>query len=272
MKKFFILFLIIFLTFPSLASAMSIGGAETQGRGKFGVGLDSEFVLKREFRERNFINALPQNVTYKNEIEAYNTLRETLKISYGIIDNLDIYVKVGLETEPTYRENIDAFFVGAAAIHGISKLRGKNALVYGLGLKGTYPLPYDWLIGCDTQYFRYSTRYRSSGGYDTAGAITGNVVLGTITYSEWHIAPYIAKKFGNFTPYIGAKYSQSELRDKIDSQGDIIVFAQGAKYYSLYNVGAFGGLDVNLGEHWRLNLEGRFIDETAASLGVNYKF
>jgi len=31
-------------------------------------------------------------------------------------------------------------------------------------------------------------------------------------------------------------------------------------------------LDKKIGEHWKLNLEGRFVDEMAMSVGATYRF
>ena len=274
MRKILIYVLIILLSSPAYSFAISIGGAETTGRGKFSIGLDSEYIFKRDFKKRVFDTG-PIGINYELTPEAYDNFRETVKISYGLLDFLDIYVKVGLEAKPTFHQTIDGYIPGFGNLFLAAKptLNGGNAFVYGLGLKGAYTFPMDWIVGCDAQYIRYRSRYESWGNYSiqVIGPID-NLIRGTITYSEWHVAPYIGKKIWNFVPYVGARYSRAELRDKIENMGDNIPFAQGAKYHAKHNIGYFTGLDYHLSDNWRLNIEGRFVDELAMSTGINYKF
>jgi opacity protein-like surface antigen len=73
-------------------------------------------------------------------------------------------------------------------------------------------------------------------------------------------------KIGNFTPYLGAKYSDVRIKSKVDEVD--VKF----KFKADDNVGAFVGISYKIMEKLKVNLEGRFIDETAMSFGLTYKF
>ena len=104
-----------------------------------------------------------------------------VKANYGVLDNLDIYVKLGtadfkgtaVSTEPG-EEWHDTF-------------EGKNAFAYGFGAKGTYNLNDDWFIGADLQYLRHKNKFKSSGfnALDPTETDSGH---GTDTFQEWQVA------------------------------------------------------------------------------------
>jgi len=85
---------------------------------------------------------------------------------------------------------------------------------------------------------------------------------------EWHIAPYIAKKLGNFVPYLGVRYSDLRQNYKVVLEDE----SSKIKFKADDNFGVFVGTDFKITDTWKLNLEGRFVDETAMSLGATYKF
>ncbi len=262
MKKFIFLSLITLLCLPLAVYAASIGGAETQGQGKFGIGLDQEFVFDRDIKfDKASWGELDPDETVKIEIDSmYRTM---VKASYGLLDNLDIYVKLGA----TDFKMTNVWTEPGEEWHDTWK--GKNAFAYGFGAKGSYELKDDWFIGADLQYLRHKNKY-SGSGYDTLDPTHTDSWHGTATFQEWQIAPYIAKKIGNFVPYLGVKYS--DLRIKATAIADDDDDEDWIKCKADDNVGVFVGTDYKIADNWKLNLEGRFVDETAMSLGATYKF
>jgi opacity protein-like surface antigen len=255
MKKFLVLGLAIVLFSPQSLYAASIGGAETLGQGKFAVGFDQEFGFKREMKHHK-----SSWEGYKAEdVEIKDTYRSMGKISYGIIDNIDVYAKLGaanfdLKQEDYYNDVHD----------GKSKLDGKYAFAYGFGLKGTHNFQDGWLVGLDAQFLSHKNNYK--GKWTSPSGSDEESFSGKMTVYEWHVAPYVGKKIDNFTIYAGGKYS--DLRTKVTSPA-----ADGTlKHKAKYNFGVFAGLDIKMIEHVTLNVEGRFIDETAMSAGLSYKF
>ena len=261
MKKIILLGLAVFFCLPLAVYASSIGGAETQGQGKFGIGLDQEIVFNRDMKLKSIEPALEPGETLEMKPEIDKMSRTMVKTSYGVLDNLDVYVKLGIaDFEDTNNYTYDD---GSGPETGNIKNKGDNAFAYGIGAKGTYNLENDWIIGCDVQYLRHKNDYKGVGD-------GGDSLKGDVTFQEWQVAPYIAKKIGNLVPYLGVKYSDLRTEYKLTLEGDDEV--ETWKTEADDNFGVFLGIDYKIADNWKLNFEGRFADETAISLGATYKF
>ena len=115
MKKLILLGLVVVLCLPVAVYAASIGGAETQGQGKFSIGRDQEFVFDKDMKdvitdegyaydgtltiltgdEPFDLNLSGVVSDYKNKINIDNMSRTMIKLSYGVLDHLDIFVRLG---------------------------------------------------------------------------------------------------------------------------------------------------------------------------------
>ena len=270
MKKLLTLSIAALLLLPAAVYAASIGGAETVGQGEFSIGLDQEIVFGRDGK------TLTQDVTgftftsVRSKYEIDKMYRTMVKVSYGLLDNLDIYTRLGTAS-PDYKVWSDLIFGSPSDINNETwKYKGRNAFAYGLGLRGTHSLQNGWLMGVDAQYLRHRNKYKATGYYFE---YTGGVLInegpmakkGKVTFFEWHIAPYVAVQLDNFVPYLGARYSDARINEK-DEHGYTV------KTKSKHNVGVFVGTDYKIDENWKLNIEGRFVDETAMSAGATYRF
>ena len=91
----------------------------------------------------------------------------------------------------------------------------------------------------------------------------------TALIQEWHAAPFVARKIACFTPYIGGRYSDLRLEQKGPNDPRRWNYLH---FRAENNIGVFAGTDVNLGRYVKLNVEGRFIDETALSIGAAVRF
>lgn len=292
MKKLFVLSLALLLCLPLVVYAASIGGAETQGQGKFAIGLDQEFVFDKDLKTKteNYQwqvkedTVLDVNTKLKSEID--KMYRTMAKVSYGVLDNLDVYVRLGtasFESKHSYSAtaSLPAEDWNGVLEEGSAKIKGDNAFAYGFGMKGTYPLKNDWFIGCDVQYLRHKNDVKETDSwteyeYGSKGVLTGTSAhsaeaKGDVTFQEWQVAPYIAKKIGNFVPYLGGKYSGVSVSAKVKWEGDD-EDAEKMKFRADDHFGVFLGTDYKLGDSWKLNIEGRFVDETAMNLGATYRF
>lgn len=280
MKKLFIFGVMVSFCLPLAVQAAGIGGAETQGQGKFGIGLDQEIVFDRDLKKKSYVfgdevGGYEFTGTLNVEPKINKLYRTMAKVSYGLLDGLDVYAKLGVvdgEAKQTFSGTMD-WSDGVNQGQGITNATGKaktdNAFGWGLGLKGACDLGDDWLIGADIQYLRHKNKYKTSISatfdYDSLTASGGGDWKGELTSQEWHVAPYVAKRLGNFTPYFGAKYSDLRVKDK-DEYGDT------EKYKAKHNIGVFAGTECKITDNLSLNLEGRFIDETAMSFGCSWKF
>jgi len=278
---------ILLFTFVAVSSnAASIGGPDTQGKGKFSLGLDQDYVFNRDLKaSSSSIDTVVATqatdgsvkisglINCKTKLE--NMYRTMVKASYGLLNNLDVYLKLGTaagQGKNSYSGSVDfldpySLNTGTASIGGGSKLKTSNAFAYGFGLKGKYDLPHGWFVGADAQYLRHTNSYTSSGSLmltdnETSESVSSDFSSkGRLVIQEWQFAPYIAKKIKNFTPYLGVKYSDFRVND-----------VGSGTSRAKNNFGVFGGLSYKLKDHISLNLEGRFIDETAMTCSIGYKF
>jgi len=274
MKRIIFSALAVILCLPMAVYAAGIGGAETQGKDKFSISLDQEFIFDKDIKDisEDWTEGTLV-VTGKDTPEVDSMNRTMVKASYGMLDNVDVYVKLGtadadfkMKGSGTWVDGVDT-----GTWNGTVKMEGDNAFAYGFGAKGTYNLNDDWIIGCEAQYLRHKNDVEGTttlNVYDNAGILIGSETSdpwkGEITIQEWQIAPYVAKRLGSFIPYLGVKYSDESGKYKDEDSEE--------KFEADDNFGMFLGTDYKMGENWKVNLEGRFIDETAMSFGATYKF
>ncbi len=251
MKKLLFLSLIISLCSCIAVSgyAASVGGAETQGKGKIGVGVDQEFIFDRDMK---YVKGTEGIDWQKVEIDSMS--RTMAKISYGLLDNLDLYAKLGV-AGAKMKGNAYNSWSGSEGSFGANT---NNGFAWGLGAKATYEFAKDWLLGTDVQYLRDS---HSGANVSYTGVPDWKAKY---TFQEWQVAPYIAKRIGKFMPYAGVKYSDLRVDHK-DDYGTV-------KFKAKDNFGCFTGLGYKITDNFSLNVEGRFIDETAMSIAGTYKF
>ncbi len=248
--------LTVLLCSPLAAYAASIGDPQTQGQFKFGIGLDQEFMFKRDMKFKSASFELDGVELTNSEVK--NMYRTMIKGSFGIFDFLDVYVKLGTAKS---KGKMDWEFEGVT--FESDKLKTKWGFAYGGGLKGAYTFKNGLLIGGDLQYLTHKRKADFTWTDETTGEEGTDKVK--TTSQEWQVAPYVGMKFENFTPYVGVKYSDVRVKIK-DEEGDWL------KFKADDNVGVFGGISYEVIKNLKLNLEGRFIDETALSLGLTYKF
>ena len=146
-------------------------------------------------------------------------------------------------------------------------LTAKPAFLYGAGVKLAHAIEKVWIVGFAAQY-QTSDHELDFVATRSSGAVT-KATYGTFRMQEWYASPYIARKIANFTPYAGGRYS--DYRVKQEGPDDPQRWDK-LRFKADCNLGVFVGMDCTIGEHFKVNVEGRFIDETAISTGVAYTF
>lgn len=312
MKKIMLLVLAVLMCVPVVSSAATIDGAETLGRNKFEATAGGEYIFERKLDVNSYTRDFSINLTgeifnLNEQTEAdkpkvKNMYRTGGKFSYGILDVLDIFAIVGTSSG-TIKEDYSGTAIASGSVpttscnisNGSLKHELDNSVYYGGGLKAAYEFKdgwiNGWILGCNIQYIRQDNDYTATDSYvlDVPGVGLANVntrYKGTLTTQEWQAAPYIGKKLGMFTPYLGVAYSDVRIKDKPKSNFELLsssgIFSgdltSGAtqSYKTTYKsnsvVGPFIGLDYKIGNRWRLNIEGRFVSETAVSATGSFKF
>jgi len=249
-------------TTPIIAEAASVGSPTTQGQGKVAAAAEWSYIFRRDLefqratRPPNHENDKPENF----RIDGGNNILG--KITYGIFDILDIYVKLGVAN---YKLKGDVVVGDTTVV--TEDLSARAAFLYGGGIKLAYEIKYGWIIGLDAQYLA-SDHTLDFSATSTSGAVT-KATYGTCRMQEWHAAPYVAKKIAGFTPYVGGRYSDV----KMNQEGpDDPKRWDDLRFKADCNIGVFVGTDWNLGDHFKLNVEGNFIDETAMNVCAAYRF
>ncbi|MBF0387991.1 MAG: hypothetical protein HQL20_09095 [Candidatus Omnitrophica bacterium] len=290
------------------ASAASIGRVKTLGQGKFAVDQFNDVVLDREMKAKtqsesgtlsgsyNLLNSNGVAVATITNLSATYGISSTDQpdldkvyisgagFTYGLLDKLDIYARLGVSGGDLKGGSGTATFTGTATnvkVNGVNygpvtvsqrldatwKEELKQGLAYALGLKYTEPFSNGLIAGMDLLFLGQENKFKNTIDYTLSGDIVGSGSYsenGKGRMYEWQAAPYIAKEMGAFTPYAGVKYSQVSLRSNVDGEK--------TKFSSENNAGVFLGTDINWGKSVIINFEGRFIDETALSARATFKF
>jgi len=264
MKKFFIFLLISMVIMTAHpARAASVGSPKTQGKGNIAATAEWSYVFDRDLDYKKATRPAGNDQYRAANFRIDRGYNVAGKISYGIFNALDIYIKLGVAN---YDFKGDVFAGDEKKV--VEDLSAGNAFLYGGGFKAAYELRNNWIIACDAQYLTSEHEL----GFRSINLSTGVITAAKYAdcrLQEWHIAPYIAKKIADFTPYLGVRYSDFRMLQKnpdSPKRWDNLVFRADR------NVGVFTGMDWNIGKSFKLNVEGRFVDETAISAGAICKF
>jgi hypothetical protein len=186
--------------------------------------------------------------------------RTMLNVSFGIFDFLDVYVKLG-GADYTFKSDLITLSGSPA---GDAKINTRWGFAYGGGVKGAYAFKNGFLVGADAQYLRHRQKYREKIT-DLGG--NGTIFRGEATFQEWQFGPFVGYKIMNFTPYVGVKYSDVELKFKQKGPE-----RERMRFKADDHIGAFVGLTYDIIPQMKLNLEGRFIDEYGMNFNMIFKF
>ena len=98
---------------------------------------------------------------------------------------------------------------------------------------------------------------------------SGSVSNMSLEYSDWHIAGEVSLQWKRLIPYFGVRYFDFDSTAKATVSGTTYEDT-GSKPKS--HVGVFVGTDLVVFDSMSLNVEGRFIDEEAITVGCAVQF
>jgi len=124
-------------------------------------------------------------------------------------------------------------------------------------------------IGLDGRYRQSHLDVDKVTGDSTNFNLTPSAVTSSkYELDEWQVALAVSYQIENVIPYVGVKYS--------DTTGEAETTANGTEYKvdleADDNVGIFTGCDLVLNDMFSINVEGRFIDETALTAAAAIRF
>jgi len=295
MKKTILVSLIVLaVALPSIGRAATVGSiAETQGEaGKFSLGVEYDRVFNRDLEFTsgsitvNTVDLAGDPLTFTEpipflgdsikDVEAESNrifLKGTLGFHKDI--DLDLFVKLG-----TADASWEAKYVSPGFLDEKLEFEGDYGFAWGVGAKMMFfQSPGGVRLLGDTQYIEYEVEgdYKVAG-IDLAEALAPARYDSKTKVKEWQAALYVNKTFGSFSPYIGLKYSDIRVENETDVNGyddEGSPYSAKTKFKAKAddNVGAFVGTDIYvIPNRLSVNIEGRFLDETASTVGVNWKF
>ena len=265
MKRLFLLSLVMILCLPITIYAASIGGADTVGQGMFSISASQDLIFGRDGEYTGGIETSSTETIEMSSDEKIN--RTMVKGSYGLLEGLDIYALVGTSD---FNSNLNWTVSNPGnTFSGKIEPEGDYGFTYGFGMKAKKEFETDWILGCDVCYFRHENDFDGTNSWNINNVPYTESVSGSATFGEWDVAPYVAKRMGDFVPYLGVKYSDVKTKYNLEwEEGDSDI----CKFSSENNVGMFLGTDWELNDTWSLNLEGEFINEKAVSFALVGKF
>lgn len=276
-----------FVGMPLASGAATIGNiASSQGGGggvSVGVEYDRVFSRDLEFssgsRTQN-TNGVITSTAFPASGDSIHDMkmesnRVLVKGTLGFHQDidLDLFLKAGIADVKWKAKH--AF---ATAPEQNLEFDGEADFAWGGGAKfGFYQFANGLKIMGDVQYLTY----RVSGNY-TINGIDRATFETPASYDtktkveEWQAALYVQQFFGPIGPYLGAKYSDLSLENEVNVSrrtGVPYSYEERTQADAKKNVGVFLGADFNiLPNHLSVNAEVRLVDETAGTIGVNYKF
>ncbi len=278
--------LMVALSLPSIGGAATVGNiAETQGAlGKFSLGLEYDGVFDRDmdWKSGSVTMTIPSGTNTESFPSPGDSIddmeidsnRVFLKGALGLHPNVDMFVKLGMASANWEAKGFpDEKF----------EFEDDWDFAWGVGVKvKLFETPGGLRFLGDAQYLSYKV----DGDFKIDGIDLEEVFqLMDPTFSadseveikEWQVALYVNQTFGNFSPYAGVKYSEYDVDFEFKGSGQFLGDPYSMKIEGDAeaddNFGIFLGTDIYVIPNLlSINIEARFIDETAGTFGLTYRF
>ncbi|MBI3600958.1 MAG: hypothetical protein HY097_10020 [Nitrospinae bacterium] len=248
----------LILSLPSPGRAATVGNsADTLGESwKFSLGLDYDMVFNRD---------LDNPDTSANDDIKIKSNRLFLKGAVGVHPNIDLFLKLGMA---------DAKI---ESISGADKYEYDGGMKFGFGLgakvKIFEPMPGFRVMG-DVQYLTYEVDNTVKvNGSDLKNSGVSSYTSNT-KVTETQLALYVNQTIERLSPYLGVKYSKldGDVETNMTLSSGTRSVAKG-KAGADNNFGIFAGTDIFIiPKQLSATIEGRFLDETAGTIGIRYLF
>ena len=274
MKKGFAFMLVAILLFVAgAASAQELGNpAKLIKKGQIDIGLQGTLIIEQSF-ENYQLNRTFSNGTRDTEQKGADFEDDAFymaTITYGIIDQINVFARLGMADGGTWVDH-----------QAGNDWKGdlESNFVWAVGAKGrVIELNNGFGVEVGAQYLRYDNRSVDGWRNQETGATAGQLGWNTNDTVDYYQVDTVATAYwtlGYFTPYVGAGFSWSEVNfdGKWTNQNPGIGWVEyNSKFSNENNFSALVGLDVDMGDHFKANVQGTFVSRTAVSLGIIYCF
>lgn len=219
----------------------------------FRIGFEGDFVTD---------GRLDQHDEGRGRVDRFRQYTNSGTLTLTLVNRMDIYgVWGGSKVKADWR------FSEGDSIH-IAKLKTYDQNLWAVGAR---TILYEWCrlflgLGGRYSYSRYKPAHVSIDGLRVPVTDTH------FFWKEWQVNMDFSYKICYFTPYIGVKYSNTQIH-----LGDfsVPIASNGTGNNEFINrepVGLYLGCGVTNGKYFMVNVEGRLIDEEAVTVSADLKF
>ena len=274
MKKITVTLILVLLCSP-FAFAKTGGPIENVGKGKFALSIDTEYIPEQRMRQHKIYSDNSSGGTIEESAYMYDNIKfrldsHSLNLSYGILDNLEVFLKAGVnKIKFSMRE--DEFGSGSSFIDAI----GDYNPMLGGGFKiHLFSIGELFDVGFSGEYLWSKGKLKRYNAF-SGSELHVDVMSSKVKYYSWGGSLYFYKHFKFITPYIGAKYQDSLYDLKADlyipaaslwSYIDSFKFEQDMPWIM------FWGIDFHINKRLDANIELSTFGSRSASFGVTWKF
>lgn len=198
-------------------------------------------------KKGEWVKAWETNIVFKRKLDkSYGKFKSEqyfFDISYGVSDRVVIDAKIGLgnlnhKPNDSYGIDYDAYFAGG----------------YGFRVR---------VFDHPSRNVKGVLGFQHISVHPPAEMVEGDKNKAIL--DDWQISALISKDFHRITPYLGAKISRADVIHRLNG-------VRKRKKSADPFVGLIVGAHIRLGERFKLDIEGRAIDETALSARVSCPF
>jgi len=256
MLSIYLLVAIVFMGAAGICHAAAIGPMEPLGPMKVSMGPEYNGMYGRDLDNSGAINS--------GEVRASNQVY--MDIVLGLTDWANVYTKLG----------------AANLQDKLNWSNGRNQTIkydygflWGLGGNCLFDIGNDFGVGADAQINTWACDADSISGQ-------GSPVFtekGSARAYEFQAAAYFTYSYdvgadSKIIPYLGGYYSYFKINNNKTNkyEDDTYTYVEDGNITGKDNFGLLAGLDVKYYENVYVKLQGRFLAETAASVGISYKY
>lgn len=285
-KKILALLTMLLLNIPAVGMAAAVGNiAEVNSNaGKFTLAMEYDKAYGRDFTKRKAGSVSWGNFGVWNSASLSPTDIEAefdsifLKANLALHSHVNLYIKSGLGKANLKYKAVVNYTPGTHEFEAESNWD----FTWGAGVKSKIIEIFGFKLLADVQYIIYDSDADVKIDGTNFDDFMNVIAIGDFSSHahfesrQWQAALYVTKNIDGATPYAGIKYSDATIKLDIygrERSGNIYSFHQGINVEAKDNVGVFIGIDFEvIPDRLIVSVEGRFIDETAATIGVEYRF
>lgn len=225
---------------------------EEEGELSFRAGYLGDFVTHRKVR----IKDQPKNV---KETSKFKRNFHGVEGVFNFNERIDILGRIGYANHTLFSPTTSL------------KAKTKYALAYGIGVRADVYEMDNIAFAVHGNYSRDSSKIKKATTVMGVSPLTGKCKLHDKT---WDVGATVTQQMDNIAPYLGVQYTKNRTLVDINQAAfdGGSIFTSKTKFKNRKNLGVVAGVGMVYNEKASLNLEGRFLQETAFGVSAQFRF